>query len=436
MEKIRVIGGGLAGCEASYQLLKRGYAVDLYEMRPTKMTPCHSTGDLAELVCSNSLKSMGDTASGALKKELELLDSLLIRCAYQAKVPAGSALAIDREKFSKLVKSELLKFENLNIIEQEFTEIDDSIPTIVASGPLTSDSLAESIALTIKSADKLHFYDAVAPIVSADSLDYSKVFQATRYGKGDCSDYLNAGMNKQEYETFYNALIQAESALLHDFDKRDFFEGCMPIEVMAKRGSETIRYGMLKPIGIINPNGNQKYYAVVQLRKENTEGSMYNLVGFQTNLIFPEQKRVFRLIPGLENAEFLRYGVMHRNTFLNSPKVLTPTFKAKTCNQIYFAGQITGVEGYVESIMSGLLAAINLDRQLRNTDEFIPPNNTISGALARHISTENNDFQPMNANFGILPSLEESIRDKKLRKSLITARCVEEMKRYINNSRI
>lgn len=437
MEKVRVIGGGLAGCEACYQLLKRGYEVDLYEMRPAKMTPCHSTANLAELVCSNSLKSMdGATASSALKKELELLDSLLIRCAYQTRVPSGSALAVNREDFSNVVKSELLKFSNLNIIEAEFTDIDDDIPTIIASGPLTSDNLADNIAKSIKTDDKLHFYDAAAPIVSAYSLNYTKVFEATRYGKGDCSDYLNAGMNKEEYEAFYIALINADTALLHNFDKRDFFEGCMPIEIMAKRGAETIRYGMMKPIGIINPDNNQKYYAVVQLRKENSKGTMYNLVGFQTNLTFAEQKRVFSLIPGLENAEFLRYGVMHRNTFLNSPKVLTATFKAKECRNLYFAGQITGVEGYVESIMSGLIAGLNLDRYLRNKSEFIPPITTISGALVRHISEENVDFQPMNANFGVLPLLNEAIRDKKLRKSLMYTRCVEDMKTYIDECQL
>ena len=318
--EIRVIGGGLAGSEACYQLLKRGYNVKLYEMRKVKQTPCHTTADLSELVCSNSLKSMeNSTASGTLKQELKTLDCLLLKCAEKAKVPSGGALAVNRKEFSKFVEEELNNFPNFERIDEEYVNIDKNIPTIIATGPLTSDLLAENIAKLIGNSDNLHFYDAVAPIISGDSLDYSKLFFATRYDKGEPSDYLNCGMNKQEYEAFYNELVNGKVANLHEFEKGEIFESCMPIEVMAKRGADTIRYGMMKPVGIKHPKTGDKYYAVVQLRKENVQGSAYNLVGFQTNLTFPEQKRIFSMLPGLENAEFLRYGVIHRNTFLNSP---------------------------------------------------------------------------------------------------------------------
>lgn len=434
MREIVVVGGGLAGCEASYQLLKRGYKVRLYEMRKSKMTPCHSTVALAELVCSNSLKSMDDsTASGTLKKELEQLDCLLLKCAYKMRVPSGSALAVNRDLFSQEVENVLNSYENFTRIDEEYIDIDINTPTIIASGPLTSDSLADNISQLIEDEKSLHFYDAVAPIVSADSLDYDKVFCATRYNKGNAEDYLNCGMDREEYERFYEALVKAKCAELHDFDKREIFDGCMPIEIMAKRGAETLRYGMMKPVGIVNPVNDKRYYAVVQLRKENIEGTMYNLVGFQTNLTFSEQKRVFSMIPGLENAEFLRYGVMHRNTFLNAPKLLEPTFKLKGYENIYFAGQITGVEGYVESIMSGLIASINLHRSLCNESTYIPPVTTITGALMRHISTYNENYQPMNANFGILPPFEEKIRDKKLRKSMYAKRAICDIIAYNEN---
>lgn len=429
--EIRVIGGGLAGCEACYQLLKRGYNVKLYEMRKVKQTPCHHTTNLCELVCSNSLKSMeNSTASGALKAELKTLDCLLLHCAEKAKVPSGGALAVDREQFSQFVEEELNKFDNFERIDEEYTEIDNSIPTIIASGPLTSDKLAENIAKLIGNSDNLHFYDAVAPIVSGDSLDYDKLFFANRYDKGEQSDYLNCGMNKEEYEAFYNELVGGQVANLHSFDKGEIFESCMPIEVMAKRGAETIRYGMMKPVGITNPKNNQRYYAVVQLRKENVEGSAYNLVGFQTNLTFPEQKRIFSMLPGLENAEFLRYGVIHRNTFLNSPEHLDCYFSLRNCKNIYFAGQITGVEGYVESIMSGLIASLNLHQEITGKGKYLAPNTTIIGALQRHISTQNVDFQPMNANFGILPPLENKIRDKKLRKIAYFDRSISDITEY------
>ena len=336
--EVRVIGGGLAGSEACYQLLKRGYNVKLYEMRKVKNTPCHTTCDLAELVCSNSLKSLEkSTASGTLKEELKSLDCLLLRCAERAKVPSGGALAVNRKEFSKYVEEELNKFENFERIDKEFTKIDVNIPTIIATGPLTSDDFANEIANLIGNTDNLHFYDAVAPIVSGDSLDYNKLFFATRYDKGEQSDYLNCGMNKEQYTAFYNELVNGKVANLHSFEKGEVFESCMPIEVMAKRGAETIRYGMMKPVGITNPNTGERYYAVVQLRKENVQGSAYNLVGFQTNLTFPEQKRIFSILPGLENMEFLRYGVIHRNTFLNSPEHLDSYFALNGVKNVYFS---------------------------------------------------------------------------------------------------
>lgn len=431
MAIINVIGGGLAGSEAAYQLLKRGHTVNLYEMRKgNKSTPCHHTDKLAELVCSNSLKSnLLDTASGALKEELRLLDSLLIRVAESASVPSGGALAVNRNDFSDAVERELNKFNNLRLISEEVTTIKELAPVIIATGPLTSDSLAREIAKL--TGDGLAFYDAAAPIIDGNSIDYDKAFYATRYDKGNETDYLNCGMDKEQYIAFYEALVSAEVANLHEFDKRDFYEGCMPIEVMARRGIDTIRYGMLKPKGIVNPKNGARYYAVVQLRRENTEGSAYNIVGFQTNLTFPEQRRVFRMISGLENAEFLRYGVMHRNTFIDSPKVLEPSFRLKGDKPIYFAGQITGVEGYVESMMSGLTAAINLDSEIRNGEIFLPPVTTITGALMRYISAENKSFQPMNANFGILPEI--NTRDKKQRKRDYASRAINDMREYILN---
>lgn len=431
MAIINVIGGGLAGSEAAYQLLKRGHAVNLYEMRKgNKSTPCHHTDKLAELVCSNSLKSnLLDTASGALKEELRLLDSLLIRVAESTSVPSGGALAVNRNDFSDAVERELNKFDNFRLISEEVTAVDELAPVIIATGPLTSDSLAREIAKL--TGDGLAFYDAAAPIIDGNSIDYDKAFYATRYDKGNDTDYLNCGMDKEQYIAFYEALVGAEVANLHEFDKRDFYEGCMPVEVMARRGIDTIRYGMMKPKGIVNPKNGERYYAVVQLRRENTEGSAYNIVGFQTNLTFPEQKRVFRMITGLENAEFLRYGVMHRNTFIDSPKVLEPNFRLKGDKPIYFAGQITGVEGYVESMMSGLTAAINLDSEIRNGEVFLPPVTTITGALMRYIGAENKSFQPMNANFGILPEI--TTRDKKQRKSDYANRAVNDMREYISN---
>lgn len=430
IEKVRVIGGGLAGCEASLQLLKRGYSVELYEMRGVKNTPCHKTTNLAELVCSNSLKSVNeDTGHGLLKLELEKLDCELLKCAYKARVPAGGALAVDRDLFSKYVEEKLYAYDNFSKVNKEYVEIDSSIPTIIATGPLTSDELSKNISKLLGE-EYLNFYDAVAPIISKDSIDMNKAFFAARYDKGG-DDYINCPMNKEEYLNFYNALINAERATLHDFDI-NVFENCMPIEIMASRGEDTMRFGPLRPKGIRRPGSDERFYAVVQLRKENNEGSAYNIVGFQTNLKFSEQTRVFSLIPGLENIEIQRYGVMHRNTFINAPKVLNETFQLKSDKNIFFAGQLTGVEGYVESIMSGLIAAINLDMQLRNVGNLILPKETIIGTLQRHVSQENMDYEPMNANFGILPQLENPKRDKKERKLQYKERSLEKMDEYLS----
>lgn len=390
---INVIGGGLAGSEAAYQIAKRGINVKLYEMKPKKFSPAHSNENLAEIVCSNSFKSASLTnACGLLKEELRRLDSLLIRCADITKVPAGQALAVDREKFSKLVTSEIEKNERIEIIREEVSKLPDGI-TIIATGPLTSDALSdELISLT---GDKLFFYDAAAPIVTKESINMDKAFTADRYGKGE-SDYINCPMTKEEYDTFYNELINAEGITKHEFEKGNLFEGCMPIEEMAKRGSQTLTFGPLKPVGF-----DKKYYAVVQLRQDNKEGTLYNLVGFQTNLKFGEQKRVFSLIPALENAEFVKYGVMHRNTYINSPKLLDETYNLKGTD-IYFAGQISGVEGYVESIASGLVAGINAVQKIEGKNKIVFSDETIIGALSKYISSPNKDFQPMNANFGIL----------------------------------
>lgn len=425
---VNVIGGGLAGSEASYQLLKRGYTVKLYEMRGVKSTPCHKSDKLAELVCSNSLKSENlDTASGMLKAEMLELDSLLLRVALRSRVPAGGALAVDRDVFSDMVMNELFAFENFQLIRQEIADIDTSIPTIIASGPLTSNSLSEAIARLI-GCDYLYFFDAQAPIISGDSIDMTKAFFAARYDKGD-SDYINCAFNKEEYLAFWTALVSAERAVLKDFET-NIFEGCIPIEIMAARGVDTMRFGPLRPVGIKTPSG-ERPYAIVQLRKENIAGTAYNIVGFQTNLTFKEQKRVFAMIPGLENLDILRYGVMHRNTFINSPKTLNCYGQMKEHSSIFFAGQIAGVEGYMESIASGQVAAINLDLQLCGKEKMLFPSSTIIGQLQRHLERDVIDFQPMNANFGILPPLDVPSRDKKLRKMQYSERGIKELKEFI-----
>ena len=427
--KVKVVGGGLAGSECAYQLLKRGFEVDLYEMRGAVNTPCHKTDNLAELVCSNSLKAQSlDNASGLLKYELARLDSLLLKCAYKSDVPAGGALAVDREKFSQEVTAVLEKYDGFNLIREEVSQINFTAPTVIATGPLTSEKMSEQIG-KIVGGEYLHFFDAVAPIVDGESIDYSKAFFAGRYGKGG-EDYLNCAMDKQEYLAFYNELINAERASLKDFEI-NVFERCMPIEIMASRGEDTMRYGPLRPVGIRNPHKEERPYAVVQLRKEDESGSAYNIVGFQTNLKFGEQKRVFSMIPGLENAEFLRYGVMHRNTFINAPKALDSCWALKEKPYIFFAGQITGVEGYMESVASGLMAGINLARRLNNQEDLILPETTVIGRLQRHISTEVEDYQPMNANFGILPVLTNPPRDKKARKFKYSTRAIGDMERLL-----
>lgn len=427
---IRVIGGGLAGCEAAYQIAKRGIKVKLYEMKPSVFSPAHSNTDLAEVVCSNSFKSNSITnACGLLKEELRMLDSLLIKCADKTAVPAGQALAVDRDEFAKLVTEEIEKIDNIEVIREEFyKDIEDDCITVIATGPLTSEKMEKQI-LKLTGEDKLYFYDAAAPIVEKSSINMEIGFYGDRYSqekkkeesidewkqrleKQDDTSYINLPFTEEEYKEFYNALINAEIVNLHEFEKREIFEGCMPIEVMAKRGEDTIRFGPLKPVGFDDPRTAKRPYAIVQLRQDNEAGTLYNLVGFQTNLKFGEQKRVFSMIPGLENAEFVKYGVMHRNTYINSPVLLNSTFNLKNKTNIFFAGQITGVEGYVESIASGLSAGINAVKIYKSNDRVEFPEETVIGALSKYISTPNKRFQPMNANFGILPILEEKIRDK------------------------
>ncbi len=421
--------GGLAGTEAAYQIAKRGIKVKLYEMKPEKFSPAHSSKELAEIVCSNSFKSNSVTnACGLLKEELRNLGSLLIQIADETKVPAGQALAVDRETFSKRVTEEIEKNPNIEIIREEVENIEaeDGI-VIIATGPLTSEKMAKQI-ISITGKDRLAFYDAAAPIIEKDSINFNIAFYGDRYGKEGDSSYINLPMNKEEYEKFYNELVNAEVVTLHEFEKKEIFEGCMPIEVMAKRGEDTIRFGPLKPVGFTDPRTNSRPYAIVQLRQDNTSGTLYNMVGFQTNLKFGEQKRVFSLIPGLENAEFVKYGVMHRNTFINSPELLDNTYNLKAKSNIYFAGQITGVEGYVESIASGLVAGLNAVAKFNNTEKITFPNETVIGALSSYISSENTKFQPMNANFGILPPLEEKIKDKVQRYTKMAERALKSLK--------
>ena len=465
---ITVIGGGLAGCEAAYQIAKRGIKVKLYEMKPSKFSPAHSNENLAEIVCSNSFKSnLLTNACGLLKEELRILDSLLIKCADKTKVPAGQALAVDREEFSKKVTNKIKNNSLIEICNQELTNIEeiskDGI-VIIATGPLTSEKLSENI-LKLTGEDKLYFYDAAAPIISKDSIDFSVAFYGDRYSQEKKKEetieewknrlekeeksYINLPMNKEEYDAFYDELINAEVVMLHEFEKREIFEGCMPIEIMAKRGADTLRYGPLKPVGFDDPRTAKRPYALIQLRQDNECATMYNMVGFQTNLKFGEQKRVFSMIPGLQDAEFIKYGVMHRNTYINSPELLDETYNLKQNPNIYFAGQITGVEGYVESIASGMVAGINAaisfmnanagvaiscplfeEKVQKNSRKIIFPKQTVIGALANYISSPNKNFQPMNANFGILPELEEKIKDKKQRYEKIAKRSIEMLQKY------
>ena len=422
-KKVIIIGAGLAGSEAAWQLAKRGVKVDLYEMRPKKMTPAHKTENFAELVCSNSLRANNITnAVGLLKEEMRRLDSLIIKCADATQVPAGGALAVDRDKFSQMITETIKTHPNINVIEEELLTIPKGdYPVIVATGPLTSDSLSKDIRNYTKQ-DGLYFYDAAAPIIEKDSIDMEKVYLKSRYDKGEAA-YLNCPMTKEEFTNFYNELITAEAAPLKEFEKEIYFEGCMPFEEMAKRGEKTLLFGPMKPVGLEDPKTDKRPYAVVQLRQDNSEGTLYNIVGFQTHLKWGEQKRIINMIPGLENANVVRYGVMHRNTYLNSPQLVEKTYKLKEENNSYFAGQMTGVEGYVESAASGIVAALNA---LFNQEgkEIIFPTETMIGAMANYIvdSTSKN-FQPMNANFGIIKPLPERIKDKK-----------EKYERYANRS--
>ena len=455
MEKeIIVIGGGLAGCEAAYQIAKRGIKVKLYEMKPYKFSPAHANADLAEIVCSNSFKSnLHTNACGVLKEELRILDSLLIKIADETSVPAGQALAVDREKFAQKVTTEIENNSNIEVIRQEIGEngltlkelIKNNI-VVIATGPLTSDNLSKEI-LELTGQEDLHFYDAAAPIISKDSIDFNIAFWGNRYVQErpkeenveewkekikQCKEidksYINLPMSKEEYEHFWNELVNAEVVELHQFEKREIFEGCMPVEVMAKRGIDTLRYGPLKPMGFTDPRTGYRPYALVQLRQDNKDATIYNIVGFQTNLKFGEQKRVFSMIPGLENAEFAKYGVMHRNTFINSTKLLDRTYQLKKNKNIYFAGQITGVEGYVESISSGLVAGINAVKKLKQEEKIEFSEYTMIGALAQYISTPNEKFQPMNANYGILPELEgKKISEKKLKYGKLSDRALEKL---------
>ena len=446
-EYITIIGGGLAGTESAYQIAKRGIKVKLYEMKPQKYSPAHSNENLAEIVCSNSFKSnLHTNACGLLKEELRKLDSLLIKIADKTSVPAGQALAVDREKFSEIVTEEIKKNPLIEVINNEIGEeihlkdLAQNGIVIIATGPLTSESLSKEIQ-ELTDQEKLAFYDAAAPIVTKESIDFNIAFYGNRYEQekkkeetidkwqerlnSQDASYINLPMNKEEYEKFVQELINAEVVTLHDFEKREIFEGCMPVEIMAKRGIDTLRFGPLKPVGFDDPRYGKRPYAVVQLRQDNGAASLYNLVGFQTNLKYGEQKRVFSMIPGLGNAEFIKYGVMHRNTYINSSYLLDNTYNLKKSPNIYFAGQITGVEGYVESISSGLVAGINAAHQYNNDTKKEFSEYTMIGALAKYISTENDKFQPMNANFGIVPELGEKIKDKKLKYGKLADRALE-----------
>ena len=426
---VDVIGAGLAGCEAAWALANRGFQVRLYEMKPKKRTPAHRYDGLAELVCSNSLKAARvGSAAGMLKAEMRVLGSLILEAADNTAVPAGGALAVNREQFSDYITGKIRSHPNITLISEEVTGFPEK-NTVIATGPLTSDSFA--MAIKERCGDSLSFYDAAAPIVTFESIDMKRAFFATRYDKGE-ADYINCPMNKEEYERFYQALVTAETVPLKEFENLTVYEGCMPVEVLAKRGAESVRYGCMKPVGLTDPNTGHRPWAAVQLRKENREGSLYNIVGFQTNLKFPEQKRVFGLIPGLENAEFARYGVMHRNTFLNSPLLLDNRFMLKGSHNVFFAGQMTGVEGYTESAMSGIVAGISLAKRLLGESELVLPDTTMCGALCRHVSTENKDFQPMGANMGMLPALSEHIRNKQERYEMIAQRGLNDLRRALS----
>lgn len=432
MKKVIIVGAGMAGSEAAWQVAQRGIKVDLYEMRPEKSTPAHKTEKFAELVCSNSLRGAGlENAVGLLKEEMRQLNSIIMESADINRVPAGGALAVDREGFSQYITDKVKNHPNVTVINKEIETIpqeDDAI-TIIASGPLTSEVLAKSIG-ELTGQDYFYFYDAAAPLISKESIDMSKAYRASRYGKGT-ADYINCPMDKEEYEKFWQELTTAELAPIKEFEKAKFFEGCMPVEEMACRGIDTLLYGPLKPVGLEDPKTGKRPYAVVQLRQDNAADSLYNIVGFQTHLKWPEQKRVFGLIPGLENAEFVRYGVMHRNTFINSPELLRPTLQYKDRDDLLFAGQMTGVEGYIESAASGLVAGVNAAYLAKGENPVIFPEQTAHGSMCKYItSAVAKHFQPMNANFGLMPPLEERIRDKKLKKQKIAERALEFLAKF------
>lgn len=440
MEKayISVIGAGLAGCEAAWQIANRGIHVMLYEMKPNKKSPAHHSDTFAELVCSNSLKAARTaSAAGMLKQEMRMLNSLLLKCADACSVSAGGALAVNRDDFSNMVTHYINQHPNITVVNEEITELPQDEIAVIATGPLTADLLAENIKEKLGGA--LSFFDAAAPIVTAESIDFNSAFFASRYGKGSGDDYINCPMNKEEYESFHAELVAAQRAPLKDFDVQNpkVYEGCMPIEVMAQRGADTIRFGPMKPVGLTDPKTGHRPWAVLQLRKENNQGTLYNLVGFQTNLKFPEQKRVFSMIPALKNAEFVRYGVMHRNTFINSPQLLDADYSLRKNHSLFFAGQLTGVEGYMESGSSGLLAGINAARLFMGKKTLVLPNVTMMGALAEYISNPSvTCFQPMGANIGILPQLSENIRDKRLKAEKHSQRSFSTLEGFINENNI
>ena len=433
---VNIIGAGLAGCEAAYYLARNGIKVKLYEMRPIKMTPAHKTDKFGELVCSNSLRSdMLDVASGALKREMEMFNSLVMEAAKHTKVEAGSALAVSREDFSLYITNVIKNHENIEVIYGEIESVDLTEPTIIATGPLTSNSFCEFIKKEF-GMDDFYFFDAQAPIIKKESIDMNVAYLKSRYDKGEAA-YINCPMSEEEFNIFYNELINARSAELHDFDcDLKVFEGCMPVEVMAKRGRQTLLFGPLKPKGLAR-EGYPKPFAVVQLRQDDAEKTLYNLVGFQTHLAFSEQKRVFSLIPGLENAQFVKFGRMHKNTYINAPEIINATYQSKKYPNVFFAGQITGVEGYVESSASGIYAAINMYRLLNNEELLVFPKDTIMGSMANYISIKNENFQPINANFGIVPEVESDLKiKKKERKLYYGQRAVDSMKEFIEKCKI
>ncbi len=429
--KAIVIGGGLAGCEAAWQLAKRNISVDLYEMKPKKHTPAHSLDSLGELVCSNSLRAEGlENGAGLLKEEMRLLDSVIMRAADATRVPAGGALAVDRNLFSQKITEQIENHPNIHVISEEMTDIPDAPCVVIATGPLTSEPLSQKIG-ELCGKNQMYFYDAAAPIITAESIDMTKVYRKARYDRGT-ADYINCPMTKEEYDAFYQALITAETAELKDFENDRVFEGCMPVEVMASRGEKALTFGPLKPVGLEHPETGKRYHAVVQLRQDNSNGTLYNLVGFQTHLKFGEQKRVFSMIPGLENMDIVRYGVMHRNTYLNAPGLLDASFAFKNRRGLYFAGQMTGVEGYVESASSGIVAGINAAHYLMGKEPVYFPSKTATGALGHYIANfTGKNFQPMNINFGIIDPLEERERNKRERYRKISERALSVTKGII-----